>query len=99
MNRQDDGDERQNMAGTGEPTDTGQTQEGSRSDLIGNLMKLRNAHGASSAVGQCCSNLIEALCVLPTYVRPAWAQDERQTLPWMIQQEANRLAALTAGAN
>jgi hypothetical protein len=68
-------------------------------EIIGGLMKLRNAHGATSDVGQCCSNLIEALCVLPTYVRPAWAQDERQTLPWMIQLEVSRLAALTAGAN
>ena len=68
-------------------------------EAIGNLMKLRNAHGATSAVGQTCSNLIEQLCNLPTYEQPDWVSDERQTSPWLIQYQMNRLAALTAGAN
>ena len=66
---------------------------------IGDLMKLRNAHGAESLIGLCCSKLIEQLCFLKTYVRQPWAKDERQTLPWMIQQTAKRLAELIAGAH
>ena len=65
----------------------------------GGLMKLRNAHGATSAIGQTCSNLIEQLCVLPSYEQPDWVSDERQTLPWRINEQMERLAALTAGAN
>ena len=57
------------------------------------LDALRRQHGASSTVGSCCSNLIEQLENLQTYVRPAWAKDERQTLPWLIAQQHAALSA------
>lgn len=56
------------------------------------LIARRVAAGADSPEGHTCSNLIEQLENLQTYVRPEWAKDERQTLPWMIRQQMKRLA-------
>lgn len=63
------------------------------------VSRLRNAHGFDSPIGHTCSNLIKQIPLIATYQRPAWATDVRQTLPWMIQQQVKRLAALTAQAH
>lgn len=41
--------------------------------------------------GHTYSNLIQQLETMRTYVRPEWATDIRQTLPWMIQQQMKRI--------
>lgn len=56
------------------------------------LIARRVAAGAHSPEGYTCSNLIDQLERMQTYVRPEWAKDERQTLPWMIRQQMKRLA-------
>lgn len=56
------------------------------------LIARRVREGADSQDGHACSNLIEQLEAMRTYVRPDWATDVRQTLPWMIQQQMKRLA-------
>jgi hypothetical protein len=56
------------------------------------LIARRRRDGADSRDGHTCSNLVEQLPNLPGYVRPTWAKDERQTLPWMIRQQMKRLA-------
>lgn len=56
------------------------------------LIARRVRAGARSPEGYTCSNLIDQLERMRTYVRPAWAKDERQTLPWMIRQQMKRLA-------
>lgn len=55
------------------------------------LIARRVAAGADTPEGHTCSNLVEQLEAMRTYVRPAWATDVRQTLPWMIQQQMKRL--------
>lgn len=62
--------------------------ENTRRALIARRVKA----GAESPEGHACSNLIEQLQSLQTYVRPAWATHECQTLPWMIRQQMKRLA-------
>lgn len=56
------------------------------------LIARREAAGAESADGHTCSNLVEQLENMRGYVRPDWATDVRQTLPWLIQQQMKRLA-------
>jgi hypothetical protein len=50
-----------------------------------------SAAGWHTEDGHTCSNLIQQLEAMRTYVRPEWATDIRQTLPWMIQQQMKRL--------
>lgn len=63
------------------------------------LIAKRNAYGADTPEGHACSNLIEQAGHMPHYVRPEWATDERQTLPWLMQQQMKRLAELKAASN
>lgn len=63
------------------------------------LIAKRNAYGADTPEGHACSNLIEQAGNMPHYVRPEWATDERQTLPWLMQQQMKRLAALKVASN
>jgi hypothetical protein len=56
------------------------------------LISLRVKFGADTPAGHACSNLIEQMENMRTYVRPEWAQDERQTLPWMMKQQMMRLS-------
>ena len=62
--------------------------EATRRTLIARRVKT----GADTPDGRTCSNLVEQLQEMQTYVRPNWAQDERQTLPWLIKQQMKRLA-------
>lgn len=62
--------------------------------MMRHLTKLRNAHGARSPMGYACSNVMQGLENLRTYVRPEWATDERQTLPYLIMQQTRRIAEL-----
>jgi hypothetical protein len=48
-------------------------------------------------MGHACSNVIEQLGALPTYVRPPWATDERQTLPYMIAKQMERPTEVLCG--
>lgn len=64
-----------------------------------NLKKLAMAHGADSHVGRICHNLLEQTAAMATYVRPAWATHEMQTLPWMIQQQMKLLARAVSQAH
>lgn len=65
----------------------------SEHEAIRRLINTRaKVYGADSPGGHTCSNLVEQLENMRTYVRPEWAQDVRQTLPWMIQQQMKRLA-------
>jgi hypothetical protein len=66
--------------------------EDTRRDLIA----LRNKHGADTPTGHACSNIIEQMQAFRTYVRPAWATDERQTLQWMMQRQMQTLSRAVA---
>lgn len=59
------------------------------------LIARRLAAGADTPDGHTCSNLAEMLPGVADYVRPEWAADERQTLPWMVRQQMKRLAPRT----
>lgn len=61
---------------------------GTRSHLIA----LRSKFGADTPAGHACSNIVEQIDVLRTYVRPSWAKHETQTLQWRMQQQMKRLA-------
>ena len=39
------------------------------------------------------SNIVEQIQNLPDYVRPAWANDPRQTLPYQLKKSLDRLSA------
>lgn len=52
-----------NDSGTGEKIDTPLTQPGSRDVLRRELILMRNKHGATSAVGSRCSNIVELIQV------------------------------------
>lgn len=67
---------------------TGFEMENTRRDLIA----LRVKFGASSPVGHTCSNLIEQMETMRTYQRPAWADDDRKTLPALMAFQMKRLA-------
>lgn len=64
--------------------------------VIGGLIRLREFHGAGTPIGHCCSLIVEQIKELANYVRPEWAKDERQTLPWLMNRSMNRLAQLRA---
>lgn len=65
----------------------------SEHEAIRRLINARaKVYGADSREGRACSNLAEMLKSMRTYVRPEWASDVRQTLPWMIKQQMKRLA-------
>jgi hypothetical protein len=63
------------------------------------LRSIRRAHGANSPVGHACSNLIEQMEVLRTYVRPEWAKHECQTLQWMMKQQMKRIETAVSLSN
>jgi len=54
-------------------------------EIISQLTVKRDAFGAHTPRGRICSNVIEQLQELRTYIRPAWATDENQTLPYTSQ--------------
>lgn len=65
----------------------------SQQQAIRRLINARaKTYGADTPEGHACSNLAEMLEAMQTYVRPEWATDVRQTLPWMIQQQMKRLS-------
>lgn len=65
----------------------------SQQQAIRRLINARaSTYGADSPEGHTCSNLAGMLKNMETYIRPEWATDVRQTLPWMIQQQMKRLA-------
>lgn len=61
------------------------------------LTAMRTRYGADSPIGHCCSNLLEQIAILPTYVQPEWATHEWQTLPYLVKQQIAGLARLTGG--
>lgn len=66
--------------------------------MIAQLIQVRLEHGADTPVGHGCSNLIEMIPEMEVYVRPAWASDVRQTLPWLMNYQIKRLEQLTKAA-
>ena len=64
--------------------------------MIVKLTRLRRTHDAESPLGHTYSNLMEQITEMADYVRPAWAVDDRQSLPGLIQWQMKRLAELTA---
>lgn len=60
------------------------------------LMRKGSAAGWNTPYGHTASNIIEILQNLFDYQRPAWATDERQTLPYFANQQIERLAGLSA---
>jgi hypothetical protein len=59
------------------------------------MIKRREVEGANSIKGRALSNLIEMGDNAETYVRPSWASDRRQALPYFMAREAARLAGAT----
>jgi hypothetical protein len=55
------------------------------------LIAKRLEIGADTPRGQMISNVIEQMENMQDYVRPSWATDERQTLPYMLKQSLARL--------
>lgn len=85
-----------NDSGTGPGSDTGLTHPRSGFDLEDtrrDLIAMRNRHGANTPKGHACSNVIEQLDALRTYIRPAWASHESQTLPAMMRRQMDRLSS------
>jgi hypothetical protein len=60
---------------------------------IAGLIKQRDVCGAETSRGYALSTLVEQLRHMEFYVRPDWAKDERQTLPYMIQKKMARIAS------
>jgi len=58
------------------------------------MIKRREIEKADSPKGHAYSNLIEMGDNAESYVRPEWAKDRRQTLPYCMEREAARLARL-----
>lgn len=92
----------QNDVRTCEPRDTTVTHAGSLDvhalpQTIAALTAMRTRYGATSAIGHACSNLLEQIAILPSYVRPEWASHEMQTLPWLMNEQIRNLAELTGG--
>jgi hypothetical protein len=56
------------------------------------LIIKREAVGADTPTGRTLSTLVEQLENKPTYVRPPWANDRRQTLDFQIEKSMARLA-------
>lgn len=59
------------------------------------LMRKGSAAGWHTPIGYTISTLIEQLQNLYGYERPAWATDERQTLPYQINKSVERVARLS----
>lgn len=64
-------------------------------DIRRSLIAKRQGAGADTPYGHTCSNIIEQLDGMFDYVRPAWATDVRQTLPWMMNKQIERLERLS----
>lgn len=60
--------------------------------LRAGLIKHREIVKADSPKGHAYSNLVEMGDNALTYVRPGWARDRRQTLPYFMEREAKRAA-------
>jgi hypothetical protein len=58
------------------------------------MIKRREVEGADSRKGHALSNLVEMGDNAETYVRPSWAADRRQALPYIMAREAARLGAM-----
>lgn len=58
------------------------------------LDAMRAKHGAGTAIGHRCSNLIEQSMNLESYERPEWATHGFQTLPGLIKRQVERIATL-----
>jgi hypothetical protein len=58
---------------------------------IAKLMVMRSTIGAATATGRVISTVAEQREHMRTYVRPDWAKDDRQTLPYMLKQSIERL--------
>jgi hypothetical protein len=58
------------------------------------MIKHREIAKADSPKGHALSNLVEMGDSSETYVRPEWAKDRRQTLPYFMEREAARFAAM-----
>jgi hypothetical protein len=56
------------------------------------LILKREAVGADTPTGLNISTLVEQIERRPTYVRPEWAKDRRQTLDYQIEKSLARLA-------
>lgn len=82
------------VAGGPEPSPTMQAH-----DMIRRLHALRKAYGPKTPMGHTISNIPEQTDELQTYVRPEWATDERQTLPYMLHYQLQRYERLKAAAN
>jgi hypothetical protein len=65
-------------------------------DTRRHLIALRVKFGPESPAGHACSNIIEQIQALRTYVRPDWATHECQTLPWLMNLQMQRLAKAIA---
>jgi hypothetical protein len=61
------------------------------------LIATRSAEGADTPNGIAISDIIEQLEKLPDDVRQVWARDERQTLPYMLEEKVARLENCPAG--
>jgi hypothetical protein len=55
-------------------------------------MVIRSTIGAATPTGRTISTIAEQKESMATYVRPEWAKDDRQTLPYMLKQSLERLA-------
>jgi hypothetical protein len=58
---------------------------------IAKLIHMRSTIGAETPVGRTISTLAEQTENKKTYIRPAWAQDRRQTLDYQIEKSLARL--------
>lgn len=65
--------------------------------VVFDLRVMRERYGAGSPIGHRCTNLIRMLRNLPTYVRPAWATHESQTLQGKIKEQIAGLVNLAGG--
>lgn len=65
--------------------------------IVGKLQAVREAHGADTPMGHCCSSLAEMIKNMDGYETPSWASHEMQKLPWLIKQEMHRFERLRAG--
>jgi hypothetical protein len=67
-------------------------------DIVSDLMSLRNIHGAKSDIGHGISNVLEQIPAMKSWRRQPWMTDVRQTLPWMLNQQLERIARLKVAA-
>jgi len=56
------------------------------------LIAKREAIGADTPKGRLISSAVEQMENLQDYVKPSWANDPRQTLPYMLKKTLDRLA-------